>query len=252
MEDFGYQRDGETNKFSEAVKRVFLVFATLFSLAVFVYVTINAYYFIYQDKNADIETIKSPEGPIKVIEEEQNQNAAQIDRSIYEDIFGSKKESLKTENVKVRKLPEAPRPPIQREENKKENTATKEQKIIVYSNKNETKPAHDLLTNLQGEKRDNTASPAPKPSNKKRAVRVQVAAMTSKEAAEENWKRLNRLHPNLFSGYKPIIEKADLGKRGIFYRLQVGDFYNQIDAEEFCNRYVIQAHKTRADCIVVE
>ena len=51
---------------------------------------------------------------------------------------------------------------------------------------------------------------------------------------------------------KYFIEEADLGRRGVFYRLQIGDFFNQIDAEEFCTRFVSQAQKTRSDCIIVE
>jgi hypothetical protein len=105
---------------------------------------------------------------------------------------------------------------------------------------------------MEGEKRDNTAAPAKKLSGKKVMVRVQVAAMTSKEAAQDNWKKLNRLYPDLFGDFKPFIEKVDLGKRGIFYRLQVGNFFNQVEAEEFCSRYVAKAQKSRADCIVVE
>ena len=76
--------------------------------------------------------------------------------------------------------------------------------------------------------------------------------MSSKENCEEHWKKLSRLYPKVFSGTKYFIEEADLGRRGVFYRLQIGDFFNQIDAEEFCTRFVSQAQKTRSDCIVVE
>jgi hypothetical protein len=76
--------------------------------------------------------------------------------------------------------------------------------------------------------------------------------MTSKAASKEYWRRLNKLYPKLFTNLKSFTQEVDLQKRGIFYRLQVGDFYNQIDAEEFCNRYIMQAQKSRADCIVVE
>jgi hypothetical protein len=76
--------------------------------------------------------------------------------------------------------------------------------------------------------------------------------MTSKSAADEQWTRLSRRYSNLFSGLKPFTEAVNLGKKGIFYRLQIGNFYNQIEAEEFCSRYVAQAGKTKADCIVVE
>lgn len=259
MEDFGYQKDEEQSQFSSAARRVFLVSATLFSIACFIYVTISAYYFVYQDGNSNIETIKSPQGPIKVSEDEQNvgnENSMQIDRSIYEDIFGNKKETLKQENTKIRHAPTPALPPKKEVspptivENNSAPMANQEQKIVVYSDQNKKNQAKDFLTKTSGEER---ASVTPKEKMaKKRAVRVQVAAMTSRDAAEEQWNKLKRLYSNLFSGLKPFTEEVNLGKRGIFYRLQIGNFYNQIEAEEFCNHYVSQAKKSRADCIVVE
>ena len=87
---------------------------------------------------------------------------------------------------------------------------------------------------------------------KRSAIRVQISAMSSKENCEEYWKKISRLHPEIFSGTKYFIEEVDLGRRGIFFRLQIGEFFNQIDAEEFCTRFVSKAQKTRSDCIVVE
>jgi hypothetical protein len=76
--------------------------------------------------------------------------------------------------------------------------------------------------------------------------------MSSKEGCEEYFKKLNRLYPNIFSRTKYYIEQADLGKRGIFYRLQIGDFFNQVDAEEFCAGFISQTQKSRSECIIVE
>lgn len=261
MEDFGYQKNSDQNgPFSDLTKRSFMVVAALVSLAAFIYITVSAYYYVYQDgNNSEVETIKSPEGPIKVIEEEmtaeEGGNSMQIDHKIYEDIFGNKKNNERQENTKVRNAPEPALPPKMQPTPAviaSTNAVVKkdDQKIVVYSeNQKPAETPKDLLTH---EKRDNTAAPAPKPQSKKLVVKVQVAAMTSEEAAAENWKRLNRLYPGLFSGLKSYVEKVDLGKKGVFYRLQIGNFYNQVDAEEFCNRYVAQSHKSRADCIVVE
>ncbi len=268
MEDFGYQKDGSKNEFPSLFKKAFLFAATLFSITCFVYVTVNAYYFVYQEKNGDVETIKSPEGLIKVFEDEQTAGgnpAMQINRSIYEDIFGNKKESLQQANPKIRNSPEPALPPkpaqIVKEslpivsstaEVKQAPVQKQEQKIVVYSDQEKKEsPSKDLLTKTDGKIRN--AAPAKiVTQDKKRAVRVQIAAMASKEAAKENWKKLNQLYPSLFSGLKSFTEEVSLGKRGIFYRLQIGEFFNQIEAEEFCSKYVAQTKKSRADCIVVE
>ncbi len=298
MEDFGYQKDDSQSHFPDFLKRGFLVGATLLSIACFIYVTINAYYFVYQDKEGDIEVIKSPEGPIKVLEEEKiaesGTDSMQIDRSIYEDIFGTKGGRKEVANAKIQKIIEPAIPPKPAEPDRRliteslpktgvENEAknlgnskinpqinsktaaakSADQKIIVFSEtqKKENsekeiqkeKPAQDLLTKTNGKAKEEkpvVAKPAAK--SEKRAVRVQVAAMTSKAAADEAWGKLNHLYPDLFSGLKPFTQDVNLGKRGIFYRLQIGNFYNQVEAEEFCNRYVTQTKKSHADCIVVE
>jgi uncharacterized protein Veg len=256
MEDFGYSRSEEQSKASSLIKKIFLVGATLFSIACFIYITIHAYYFVYQDKNADIETIKSPEGPIKIVEEEQSpatNNSLQINRSIYEDIFGNKKEGLKHANVKIRNAPEPALPPKLSAESLKNSVAekSKNQKMIIYSdqeNKDGALQDKDLLTKTSGENKIAVA----KKIDKKRGVRVQIAAMASRNSAKEFSDKLAHLYPSLFSSVKFFTEEVDLGKRGIFYRLQIGSFFNQVEAEEFCNRYVVQTQKSKADCIVVE
>lgn len=238
MEDFGYQKTSDKQALPGSAKGVLLAVATLFSLAIFVYITVSAYYFVHQDKDADIETIKSPEGPIKVTQEEKNE-VIQVDHAIYEDIFGNKQAAAKRKNVKIRAHPEPALPPVKEAAPK----AKEEQKIVVYSAEKKEKEV---------ERRDNTA-PAPKPkSGGKRIVRVQIAAMSSRDAASEHWQKFSGRYSSIFSDLKPFIEKVDLGKRGIFFRLQVGNFPSQIEAEKFCSQYVIQTKKNSADCIVVE
>ncbi len=99
---------------------------------------------------------------------------------------------------------------------------------------------------------DFSASKSTNSPSKKRTIRVQIAAMSSKEMAEETWGKATGTNPALFNGLKRFVVEVDLGKRGIFYRLQVGEFYNQVSAEDFCSRFVISAKKSRFDCIIVE
>lgn len=234
MEDFGYQKTSDQQVLPGTAKRVLLGCAMLFSLAIFIYITISAYYFVHQDKDADIETIKSPEGPIKVTEEEVN-GEMQVDHAIYEDIFGNKQAAAKRKDIKIRAHPEPALPPVKEKIAQVKDAQKEEQKIVVYSA--ERKEAAKELLTQNTEKRDNTAPPAKTKSTAKRKVRVQIAAMSSHEAATEHWQKLNRLYSSIFSDLDPFVEKVDLGKRGIFYRLQVGNFQNQIEAEKFCSKY---------------
>jgi hypothetical protein len=256
MEDFGYSRGNKEPDNLLVTKKFFLIAASLFSIACFIYITINAYYFIYQDNNANVETVKSPEEPIKITEEEKTVaegGETEIDRSVYDDIFGNKKESLKNSTPKIRASVEPAIPPKVKElpkEDLNEPAANEAVKNEVKENKTaevkkSKKPIDINETTPKKVVKKKTAT-------KKRSIKVQLAAMTSAKLAEDYWVKLNESHSRLFSSLDPYIEEVELGKRGTFYRLQVGVFFNQIEAEEFCNKYVAKAHKTRADCIIVE
>ena len=290
MEDFGYSKQQEESATNSIIKRAFLIGATLFSIACFVYVTINAYYFVYQDGDANVETIKADADPIKVVEQEEvaDGDKMHIDSTVYEDIFGNKKYA-KEKEVHIRESSAPALPPknyddqladasaLKKSDNKQfvtsaqngakatapnANAAAKNKsgQIIVYS-ENSVAEDKSLLpavpkTNAQVVKSAVDSAAAAKQAalknSGKKYIRVQIAALTSRDTADEYWDKLQRLHPGLFSGLKSVIEQVDLGKRGIFYRLQVGSFFDQVKAEEFCNRYVAQTQKSKADCIVVE
>lgn len=272
MEDFGYLKDDD-GKTGAIIKKAALIGATLFSISCFIYVTLNAYNFIRSDqKNQVIETIKSPTEPIKVTEEykydeaSNQNNGTKINKEIYEDIFGNKKEALGNSptHIYAEQEPASPPPTIKESDDSwqvenQENddiqnnnqaviskpTNDQNNKIIVFSQNNKQ---NDQSQVLLGQK--NQSTPVSKP--KKRTIRVQIAAFNSKKLSKEYWDKLSHHHQNIFSGLKYFIEEADLGKKGIFYRLQIGNFNNQIDAENFCNRFVLQTKKTRSDCIIVE
>ncbi len=299
MEDFGYQKDRDDEKSSNFNKKIFLGLATLISLSLFVYITITAYHFVYQD-DENVELIKATHLPIRVsMEDENNKNHenVKIDRTIYEDIFGNKKEGSKIDNTKVINTPESALPPrkeiadktplnektpanlppqiaennaINLESNSnnilKKNLNTEKFVIGETINNNPTNPINSLENNninsnisnnnfdYNNENIANNSmnSKLPKNDQRRKIIRVQIAAMSSREMAEDQWKKLLRMNPDLFVNLRNVIQKVDLGKRGIFYRLQIGEFFNQIEAENFCQKYITQIQKTRADCIVVE
>lgn len=77
---------------------------------------------------------------------------------------------------------------------------------------------------------------------------VQIAALRDPESADRAWTHLISRHPDLLQGAEKRVQRADLGSRGIFYRLRVGAFATRDNANEFC-----EALKTTGnDCIVVQ
>ena len=68
-----------------------------------------------------------------------------------------------------------------------------------------------------------------------------------KKPRSRAWTELNRKKPELFGSATKHIQRADLGAKGVFYRLRVGSFADRADASEFCD-----AVKAAGDnCIVV-
>lgn len=76
---------------------------------------------------------------------------------------------------------------------------------------------------------------------------VQISALRTEQAATEAWAKARRSNPDIFEGASMSIEKADLGAKGIFYRLRAGAFGSRDSAAEFCAALKAEG----GDCIVV-
>jgi hypothetical protein len=96
---------------------------------------------------------------------------------------------------------------------------------------------------VMNQQRNNTvANAAAKPSlaqvtsgvSSSGSYRAQLAAFKSQHEAEQSWQNLASKHRDVLGGVGHNIEKADLGDKGIFYRLRVGPFTNKEDAGSFC------------------
>ncbi len=84
------------------------------------------------------------------------------------------------------------------------------------------------------------AGPAP------RGLRVQIGSFRSAADATAAWDKTVGAHQELIGQRQPYIVEADLGARGIFYRLQIGPLHSSTEAKALCN-----ALKARGqDCIL--
>jgi tetratricopeptide (TPR) repeat protein len=64
---------------------------------------------------------------------------------------------------------------------------------------------------------------------------VQVASAVSEEAAMSVWNKMQSRH-KVLSGKTPSIVRADLGAKGIMYRVRLGGFDEQASAKKACSR----------------
>ncbi|MDJ0922505.1 MAG: SPOR domain-containing protein [Henriciella sp.] len=78
------------------------------------------------------------------------------------------------------------------------------------------------------------------------AFQVQLMAVRSEANAQSEWARIKAGNPELFGAAKLDLQRADLGAKGVFYRLRVGGFETRDSAKGFC----ADVKAAGRDCIV--
>lgn len=89
------------------------------------------------------------------------------------------------------------------------------------------------------------AAPAPAPASPPQQVAtatpapdgiflVQLAASRSEDQAMSEWNRVKGKHEQMFAGMTPSVVRADLGERGIFFRLRAGPLADRAAADAMC------------------
>jgi cell division septation protein DedD len=76
---------------------------------------------------------------------------------------------------------------------------------------------------------------------------VQIASVRTAAAAAKGWQKLSRQHADLLKGLKSSIVRADLGRKGVFHRLQAGPVPSREAAEGLCAKL----KSRRVGCMIV-
>ncbi|WP_395688789.1 tetratricopeptide repeat protein [Aestuariivirga sp.] len=110
-------------------------------------------------------------------------------------------------------------------------TVPEDSPVVVASAQDE-KPATEGKAPSESEA--SVESPAPGSVGAANGWAVQIASATSEEAAWSSWKKMrNRF--KVLDGKEPVVVRADLGTKGVFYRLRLVGFDNQKDAGRECS-----------------
>ena len=67
-----------------------------------------------------------------------------------------------------------------------------------------------------------------------KTLRVQIASLRSEQAARDQWARLQKAQGDLLGALAPHVQRADLGARGVFFRLQAGPLSDVAAAKALC------------------
>jgi Tfp pilus assembly protein PilF len=106
-----------------------------------------------------------------------------------------------------------------------------EEKIVAVEVVEDDAPAPDAAEPAVEEEAE--VEPAAAPAME--GWSVQVASATSEDGAWSTWKKMKAKHRSL-SDKKPIVVKADLGIKGIVYRVRLPGFGDQNAAKKSCTK----------------
>ena len=88
------------------------------------------------------------------------------------------------------------------------------------------------------------AEPAPaKPSK----YVVQVGSKKNQTEALATFADMQQKYPTLLASYRPMVQKADLGSKGVWYRLRIGPINDKGEATKVCTQLKSQG----TDCLVM-
>ena len=90
-------------------------------------------------------------------------------------------------------------------------------------------------------------SAAPAAGTAGNGYRVQLAAVRSNKDARREWTRLRTRHSDLLGRLRHSVVRADLGDKGIYYRLRAGPLENKAAARTLCGKLT----KIKVGCLVV-
>ncbi len=227
----------------------------------------------YQTNNEDnIPLISRPQQPVKVLPAGMNEvDVKSQDRSVYDVLDKNEPkeentnivESTETPNSEaieklveevVANAPETPTPEVEsltaiavapvaevKEEVKAEETKVEEVKTETAAVAEETVAPEPVKEEVKVEevKKEEVVkvAEATKPVNeiKKGTWSVQLMSSPNKPAVEKSWTTMSKKY-SMLKDLPYEVEKADLGAKGVFYRLKAGSLPTKADATALCSK----------------
>jgi len=235
-------------------KRIALIVGAVVTFICFIFIVIASYRFVNtKPLPTDVPLIRAKTHKIKIIPKNQKKsNINNLDIEIYNNISNDSPELSEKELLVVKsseKLVNEEGIDLEKKINEisdegmsiaQNNIKKKEQKDVLYQKLEKDLNNKMLIKNIKEGK-------ALKPS-----IKVQLAALKSKSAAVAYWKNIQKKDPSFFNNKFVFFEKIDLKQKGVFYRLQVGNFNNVIEAKDFCKQYTSSSEKRSSDCIIIK
>lgn len=226
-------------------KKYLITFISLIITILFCFIIYKSYKISKQDIDSlpiiksDVEVVKIKNDNSEL--EEIDVNSFYMDETISKDklerqslnnkINDITTESIKTEIVDNETMKNKP------EENVSNNTD-------IHINKN----IKNLIVN---EKQDDVVTETDSLNNDD-FYKAQLIALKNQQQAKNFIEQTKKKYYNLLKNLDIFIMKIDLKEKGVFYRVQVGNFNTKSDAVNFCKEYIKIGNKNITNCIVVK
>ncbi len=78
--------------------------------------------------------------------------------------------------------------------------------------------------------------------------KIQLAAVKSDPAARQEWGRMQQAHSDLLGDMRLTVQRADLGDKGVYFRIQAGPLPDRTTAEDVC----AELKAAKQPCLVVK
>jgi hypothetical protein len=89
---------------------------------------------------------------------------------------------------------------------------------------------------------------AAEPASAGGPYRIQLASTRDAATARSEWLRMQHAHAELLGTLSPVFARADLGAKGIYYRIQAGPLRDRAAAQKLCT----SLHAANVGCLIVK
>jgi cell division protein FtsN len=103
---------------------------------------------------------------------------------------------------------------------------------LVPGNQPEPAPVADTRTRVAN---TNPVQTAPSGGGASGGYLVQVSSQRNEADAQASYRALQGKFPSVLGSRSPVIKRADLGDKGVYYRAMVGPFGSSDEASQFCS-----------------
>jgi hypothetical protein len=221
MEDnYGYQPNHTENRNRILGKVIFV-----FLLVILIGIAVNfiTMFFDFNKSNEDIKIIRASKYPLKIFIEKPKI----IDQvGIYEALENNA--TMREQII-----------PVEVEEPRKINLKKAEElaKRVINFEEIEEQNLNVIIVSDDGV--DNNG------------FKAQISAMSKRKNATKYWHKIKNNHPNIFKNLKYFIQKIDFPNRKSLFRLQIIDFKNELEVEDFCLKFIHTTKQSHSNCIII-